>query len=119
MTKPHVDSGVFRRVGECPTPWPSFVIAARNDILEDAGEQVRAVLKVINSETATFKELPGVEAIIAERFGQKPADVKEWLSLTQWASEALTGAELEDVQQKLVQLELIDNARAAQDILAL
>ena len=25
-TKPLVDSGVFRRIGECPTPWPCFVI---------------------------------------------------------------------------------------------
>src|SRR5690606_26303347 len=28
MTKPLVDKGVFRRLGDCPTPWPSFVIVA-------------------------------------------------------------------------------------------
>lgn len=27
MTKPIVDKGIFRRVGDCPTPWPCFVIA--------------------------------------------------------------------------------------------
>ena len=34
MTKPYVDNGTFRLVGESPTPWPSFVIAVRNDVLE-------------------------------------------------------------------------------------
>lgn len=117
MTKPYVDSGIFRRVGECPTPWPSFVIAARDDILADAPAQVRALLKVINSQTETFKQRPGVEQLIAERFGQKLADVKAWLSLTHWASEGLAAAELEAVQQKLVQLALIEQKVPAQAIL--
>ena len=27
MTQPLVDKGIFRRIGECPTPWPCFVFA--------------------------------------------------------------------------------------------
>ncbi|TDP62883.1 ABC-type nitrate/sulfonate/bicarbonate transport system substrate-binding protein [Bradymonas sediminis] len=118
MTKPYVDQGIFRRIGECPTPWPSFVIAARNDVLDAHEPDVRSVLKVINAATATFKDAPQTEALIAERFGQKPADVKAWLSLTQWASEPLTHDELGDVQEKLMQLGLIEEALAARDILA-
>jgi hypothetical protein len=34
MTKPLVDKGIFRRIGDCPTPWPCFVIAVRDEILE-------------------------------------------------------------------------------------
>ena len=30
MTKPLVDKGIFRKIADCPTPWPCFVIAARN-----------------------------------------------------------------------------------------
>ncbi|MEC8830784.1 MAG: ABC transporter substrate-binding protein, partial [Bacteroidota bacterium] len=26
-TKPLVDKGIFKRVGDCPTPWPCFVVA--------------------------------------------------------------------------------------------
>ena len=33
MTKPLVDSGIFKKLGECPTPWPCFVIAVRNEVL--------------------------------------------------------------------------------------
>jgi sulfonate transport system substrate-binding protein len=31
MTMPLVESGHFKRVGEIPTPWPGFVIAARKE----------------------------------------------------------------------------------------
>jgi ABC-type nitrate/sulfonate/bicarbonate transport system substrate-binding protein len=27
-TQPYVDQGLMRRVGECPTPWPAFALAA-------------------------------------------------------------------------------------------
>ena len=33
-TKPLVDNGTFRRVADCPTPWPCFVIAVKNEILK-------------------------------------------------------------------------------------
>ena len=34
MTQPLVDEGIFRRIDECPTPWPCFVIAVRDEFLE-------------------------------------------------------------------------------------
>jgi hypothetical protein len=34
MTKPLVDKGIFRRYDR-PTPWPCFVIAVREDVLEN------------------------------------------------------------------------------------
>ena len=34
MTKPLVDKGIFDRVADCPTPWPCFVIAVRDEVLE-------------------------------------------------------------------------------------
>ena len=37
-TKPLVDNGTFRRVGDCPTPWPCFVIAVREEVLENKPE---------------------------------------------------------------------------------
>ncbi len=54
MTKPHVDNGTFRLIGESPTPWPSFVIAVRNDVLENEAENIKAILEVINAITSTI-----------------------------------------------------------------
>ncbi len=108
MTKPHVDNGTFRLIGESPTPWPSFVIAVRNDVLDNETESVQAILEVINSVTENFNTLPGIDEMIAERYGQKIEDVREWLSLTEWSDRQLTSEELENIQQKLLELNLIE-----------
>jgi len=109
MTKPHVDNGTFRLVGVSPTPWPSFVIAVRNDVLENEAESIMSLLEVINLTTEKFKTLPNVDEIISKRYGQKIEDVREWLSLTDWTSQQLTSEELESIQQKLLELDLIKN----------
>ena len=30
-TKPLVDTNTFRHIGDCPSPWPCFVIAVREE----------------------------------------------------------------------------------------
>lgn len=109
MTKPHVDNGTFRLIGESPTPWPSFVIAVRNDVLENDAESVKAILKVINNTTSNFKNISDIDEMLAKRYGQKIEDVREWLSLTEWSDRQLTSKELENIQQKLSELNLIKN----------
>ncbi|WP_139854667.1 substrate-binding domain-containing protein [Aequorivita sinensis] len=114
MTKPHVDNGTFRLVGLSPTPWPSFVIAVRNDVLENEADCIQAILDVINKTTANFKDLPEIDEIIAKRYGQKIEDVREWLSLTEWSDVQLTSKELQNIQQKLFELQLI-NSKVQED----
>jgi ABC-type nitrate/sulfonate/bicarbonate transport system substrate-binding protein len=55
MTKPLVDKGIFRRIGDCPTPWPCFVIAVRDEILEKYPEAIKSILNTINETTKTLK----------------------------------------------------------------
>lgn len=109
MTKPYVDNGTFRLVGESPTPWPSFVIAVHNDVLKNESESIQSILKIINGVTENFKNLEGIDEMIAKRYGQKIEDVREWLSLTEWSDRQLTSKELKNIQQKLVELDLIEN----------
>lgn len=107
MTKPYVDNGTFRLVGESPTPWPCFVIAVRNEVLENEADGIKNILKVINAVTKNFKSLDGIDEMIAHRYGQKIEDVREWLSLTEWSDRQLTRKELALVQEKLEELHLI------------
>ena len=51
MTKPLVDSGIFRNIGDCPTPWPCFVIAVRNNILKNEPQILKIILEIINKQT--------------------------------------------------------------------
>ena len=47
-TKPFVDAGKLRRVGEFVTPWPCFVIAATEDILKREPESIIRMLRSIH-----------------------------------------------------------------------
>jgi sulfonate transport system substrate-binding protein len=70
-TKPLVDSGTFRRIGNCPTPWPCFVIAVRNEILEKHHTEIKKVLDIINEQTKDFKNIENIDKILAKRYEQK------------------------------------------------
>ncbi|RBW55741.1 ABC transporter substrate-binding protein [Tenacibaculum sp. E3R01] len=83
-TKPLVDSNIFRRLGDCPTPWPCFVIAVRDEILENNFEEVKKVLNIINSCTEDFKSIQNIDKTLAIRYEQQEKDIKEWLSITEW-----------------------------------
>lgn len=108
MTKPLVDNGTFRRIADCPTPWPCFVIAVRNELLESDPAAIATILEVINAKTQIIKQIPNIDLILATRFNQKPEDIREWLSLTQWSQKQLTETMLNKVQNQLLQLSVID-----------
>ena len=116
-TKPYVDQGIFKSLGNCPTPWPCFVIAVRNDVLENDPESIKAILNIINKETAQFKNLPEIDKYIANRYNQQLTDVQEWLSLTQWSQEQLSHEQLSLIQEKLLKLHLIPNILNNNDLL--
>jgi ABC-type nitrate/sulfonate/bicarbonate transport system substrate-binding protein len=108
MTKPLVDRGIFRRVGDCPTPWPSFVIAVREDFLKKNVKTVEKILEIINKTTVDFKGIPEIDKTLAELFNQKAADIQEWLQLTQWSQKNLTEKAFDKIQNQLFDLGIID-----------
>lgn len=108
MTKPLVDKGIFRRVADCPTPWPCFVIAVRDEILLEQPETVAKVLKIINQTTQEFKEIPSIDKTLAEAYHQKIGDIQEWLRLTCWSQKGLEPQMLNKVQNQLFELGIID-----------
>ncbi len=108
MTQPLVDQGIFRRIGSCPTPWPSFVIVCRNEFLEQHRAVVEQTLEIINSTTQEFKQIPSIDRTLASKFNQKTADIQQWLELTKWSQKPLHQAAFDAVQQELLALNLID-----------
>lgn len=106
-TKPLVDQGIFRRVADCPTPWPCFVIAVRTEMLEKDEETVKTILDIINATTSEFKDIPMIDQTIATRYDQQLEDVQEWLSLTEWSQELIDEETVTKVQNKLLNLDII------------
>lgn len=107
-TKPLVDSGVFRRLGNCPTPWPCFVIAATDKFLKEHTAVMRHILEIINLYTTEFKQIPSIDRTLANRYGQQLEDIKKWLSLTRWSQAQITTQTIDKVQDTLFDLKLID-----------
>ncbi|WP_163410931.1 substrate-binding domain-containing protein [Flavobacterium ajazii] len=108
MTKPLVDKGVFRRVSDCPTPWPSFVIAVRDEFLKKNPKTVEKILEIINSTTHDFTQIPDIDKTLADIFNQKLEDIQEWLKLTQWSQKNLTEKAFIKIQNQLFDLGIID-----------
>ena len=106
-TKPLVDQQIFRRLGDCPTPWPCFVIAVRDEFISNDKETLLAILEVINSITETFKQIPEIDSIISKRYEQKNEDVKQWLALTEWSQKNISPSTVVAVQDQLMQLDII------------
>jgi len=108
-TKPIVDAGIFRRLEDCPTPWPCFVIAATESFLLKNKEVLRHILEVINLYTTEFKLIPSIDRTLSNKYGQQLEDVREWLSLTQWSQSQLSAEAIENVQDYLYKIDLISH----------
>ncbi|GAA4757000.1 MULTISPECIES: substrate-binding domain-containing protein [Flavobacterium] len=109
MTKPLVDNGTFRRIADCPTPWPCFVIAVRNEFLKNNSSTVDLILEIINNTTIEFKTIPSIDRTLASRYNQKLEDIQEWLKLTRWSQKKLDSTTFDKVQNQLFELNLIEN----------
>lgn len=108
MTKPLVDKGIFRKVGDCPTPWPCFVIAVRDEILKKYPNTIAQILEVINITTQDFKEIPSIDRTLSEKYHQKIEDIQEWLSITEWSQHQLSKEMLNKIQNQLFDLKIIE-----------
>lgn len=106
-TKPIVDSGVFRRLGDFPTPWSCFVVAGHEDFIAEHGNVIDTILEVINTVTADFKNIPSIDRTLAHRYEQKLEDIQQWLSMTTWSQSPISKDELSLIQSRLLDLEMI------------
>tara|TARA_B100000795_G_scaffold73968_1_gene52396 strand:- start:1630 stop:2484 length:855 start_codon:yes stop_codon:yes gene_type:complete len=107
-TKPLVDNGTFRRIEDCLTPWPCFVIAVRNEILEQHPEAVAYILEVINKQTSSFKNIKNIDSTLAVRYEQKFTDIQKWLEITEWNSgKPITEDLITSIQKQLFRFNVI------------
>lgn len=109
MTKPLVDNGTFRKIADCPTPWPCFVIAVRNSFLLENESTIELILDIINNTTIEFKDIPSIDRTLASRYNQKLEDIQDWLKITRWSQKKLDKKTFDKVQDQLSELNLIEH----------
>jgi len=117
-TKPLVDDGTFRRIDDCATPWPCFVIAIRNEVLENNFEEVKKVLEVINKQTKNFKQIENIDKTLSIRYKQQLGDIQKWLQLTEWNSDnPITEKEISKIQDKMIDHNVIKEKKKSSNFI--
>ena len=119
VTSPLVEQGVFRRVGDLPTPWPAFVTAGRRDLLTTDRPLVDdLVARVLAHAAALAADRDGTAAAIVDRYGMSADDTASWLAQVGWPDRpAIEAAVLEPVVEAMVDLGRIDQAVSFDDLL--
>ncbi len=84
-TKPYVDSGQLRRIGEFVTPWPCFVIAATDSILQADSKTIIRMLRVIHEECDLFMQQHDSIDLVKDRYNLKYEDAARWFHSTEWS----------------------------------
>jgi len=85
VTAPLVKQGVFKRIGEIPTPWPSFYTAARPGLLAQDRELIDRVTSIVLRYAAQLTETPeSTIDMIVDRYGMARRDARTWLQDLEW-----------------------------------
>lgn len=109
-TKPLVDEGIFKRIGEIPTPWPCFVIVASENILAENRETVKELQQLVYEKSMNLITDNQTSERIAEKYGIQLDDIKEWMKQTTWAhNNIMETLDLENTMNTLKELNLIKN----------
>jgi len=84
-TKPYVDAGQLRRVGEYLTPWPCFMIAATKKAIAEKPDTLIRMLRTIHDSCDYFMQSDDNIDLVAKRYGILPNDAANWYHKTSWA----------------------------------
>lgn len=112
-TQPFVDQGKCQRIGEVYTPWPCFVVAVRNEVLEQNEALLQQLLAIVQDRAAQLKKASDAAEVLAWRYDLKKQQAAAWLSQTEWSTErTLHQSTLQKTVETLLELNLISQQEA-------
>ena len=84
MTHPFTTQEKCRYIDEVITPWPCFVIAAREEVIQENPEAIKLISKIVNERALVMKNSEHIVEIISWRYNLRSNQVQNWLSETDW-----------------------------------
>ena len=89
MTKPLVDQGILKMIGERPTPWPSFTMVCTQSFAEKEANlnAIRLIFDEVVAIAQNFHNQQDNCKILAEAYGLKEQDAAAWLAHVRWANQ--------------------------------
>jgi ABC-type nitrate/sulfonate/bicarbonate transport system substrate-binding protein len=86
-TKPFVDRKILKYLGKSPTPWPCFVVVARNEVIAQYSTELQAVIDIVLSIASKFKASEKSIDLICKRHYLKEKDALSWMKETEWSKD--------------------------------
>jgi ABC-type nitrate/sulfonate/bicarbonate transport system substrate-binding protein len=116
-TKPFVDQKILKYLGKSPTPWPGFVIVARNEVIEQYHQKINAIIDTVLALAQVFKQKASSIDLICKRHYLNEKDAQKWMSETAWSIDGtITDLTIQQVIQALKASALIENKDYASNI---
>ncbi len=116
-TKPYIDNGEFKQIGECSTPWPCFVVAATDSFIANNEKVLNDILSIVNLSCLTLKNNSEAPKLIAQRYGIKEADALQWFKELEYAYQPeMSETEWQNILTKLCKFDIINSMPLLDDI---
>lgn len=110
-TKPYVDQGILKCLGEFVTPWPCFTLAATNKAIEQKASSLKKMLKTLYFINKQFMTSIDSIELVSERYGQELEDVRNWFHSTEWSSDdEISSKMIENVIYTLRKSGILENS---------
>jgi sulfonate transport system substrate-binding protein len=112
-THPFVEQQKCRYVDEVITPWPCFVIAVREEVLENHSALLNEMCCIVNRRAKEIKLDEDAVEVISWRYNLRSGQVANWLIETDWNYDGIEyPLAFEKTVRYLKQLGLIDPSSA-------
>ncbi len=119
-TKPWVDLGELKRIGEVPSPWPCFVMVATDASLNEFGVLIMELRDLIYDFSQKLQTDPATVKTIAKEYKLDESDVNAWLSQTQWATnDRISAKQLDESMVHMKRLGILNSKLELADFLPL
>ena len=84
MTAPYVYNKELRRIGECPTPWPSVVLTVSEQALSRI-ENLSGLIRALQRAVDYINNLSDPAKTIANVYDLKEEDALDWYKRIEWS----------------------------------
>lgn len=110
-TFPYTEQGKCRYIDEVVTPWPCFVIAVREEVLDKYAESLKTMCSIVNQKARELKSDEDTVEVISWRYNLRAGQVQNWLIETDWNYDGIEyPLAFDKTIRYLKKLDLVDEA---------
>lgn len=109
-TAPMVKNGTMKRIGEIPSPWPCFLMAASESAVSKFGNILTDVRAKVYELSRSIWTIENRASLLANYYDLDQHEVEKWLNQTRWCTEAKVSVkELTQAMQTMKELGILQN----------